>query len=323
MPEHARRARRTDQRVFTLVTGLLVALLALTLLSWTTAGDPSDERASEALEDWGADSDEKSGWGPSGGERSGPLPGMVEEPDRPSGYAALVANPLYGTGRLSPLPCPAPELDVTDQDSMEAFLHRMADCLDDAWSTQFERAGIPFTPPQRVFWDEPGASPCRTYPSQAGAFYCRASASIYIGTGDVVEKWNGTRNGAVYVSLLAHEYGHHVQGESGLLEYYHEQRQLEEDERARNSWTRRSELQANCLAGAFLGSVRVGYPLTDDDLETLITDAKATADRADGPEEERTHGSAENSARWMLTGWEEQTPGACNTWGVADLSLVE
>nr|WP_255647005.1 MULTISPECIES: neutral zinc metallopeptidase [Nocardiopsis] len=318
----AERARRTDRRVFTMVTGLLVALLALTLLSWTTVeetggGDAADASGAPSVSDGG------SGWQPSGGDRSGPLPGAAEVPDRPAGHAALVANPLYGTGRLSPRPCPAPALDVDDPESMEAFLHSVADCLDDAWETQFARAGIPFTPPRRVFWDEPGVSPCRSYPSQAGAFYCRASASIYIGVADVVDKWNGARNGVVYASLLAHEYGHHVQGESGLLEYYHEQRDLEQGHAARNGWTRRGELQANCLAGAFLGSVRVGYPLTDDDLDTLLTDAEATADREGGPESERTHGSAENSVHWMLTGWEEQTPGACNTWAVDDLSLVD
>ncbi|MFL1379408.1 MULTISPECIES: neutral zinc metallopeptidase [unclassified Nocardiopsis] len=318
----AERARRTDRRVFAMVTGLLVVLLALTLLSWTTVEDSGGSTTADGSGFPATDSDEKVGWGPSGGERSGPLP-EVELPERPTGQAALVANPLYATGRLSPRPCPAPELDVDDRESMGAFLHAVADCLDDAWGTQFARAGIPFTPPRRVFWDEPGVSPCRSYPSQAGAFYCRASTSIYIGITDVVDKWNGARNGVVYASLLAHEYGHHVQGESGLLEYYHEQRDLEQGDIARNDWTRRSELQANCLAGAFLGSVRVGYPLTDADLDTLLTDARATADREGGPERERTHGSAENSVHWTLAGWEEQTPGACNTWAVDDLSLVD
>ncbi|WP_436886011.1 neutral zinc metallopeptidase [Nocardiopsis dassonvillei] len=316
------RARRTDRRVFATVTGLLVVLLALALLSWTTV-EEAGGGAADASGPPATDSDDKSGLVPSGSERSGPLPGAVQAPERPTGHAALVANPLYGTGRLSPRPCPAPELDVDDPESMGAFLHTVADCLDDAWGTQFARAGIPFTPPRRVFWDEPGVSPCRTYPSQAGAFYCRASASIYIGVTDVVDKWNGARNGVVYASLLAHEYGHHVQGESGLLEYYHEQRELEVGSIARNGWTRRSELQANCLAGAFLGSVRVGYPLTEEDLDALLTDAEATADREGGPEKERTHGSAENSVHWTLTGWEEQTPGACNTWDVDDPSLVD
>ncbi|MFD6950708.1 metalloprotease [Nocardiopsis sp. TSRI0078] len=319
-------ARRADRRASGLVTALVVVLLALALLSWTTAGD-EEPRPDASADGTGAvpDSDDKPGQDPSGWTGDGGRTGLSErfgQRERPSGHAALVDNPLYGTGRLSPRPCPVAEPDVDEAESMEAFLNSVADCLDDAWRTQFARAGLPFAPPERVFWEEPGVSPCRSYPSRAGAFYCRASASIYIGTSDVVEKWNGATRSVVYASLLAHEYGHHVQGESGLLEYYHEQRELREDPLERNSWTRRSELQANCLAGAFLGSVRVSYPLDDGDLAALLTDAAATADREDSPPEDRTHGSADNSVRWTRKGWEEQTPGACNTWDVPDESLV-
>jgi len=320
-------ARRADRRALGLVTALVVVLLALALLSWTTVseedpgpGPVSDGGPAEAVPD--TEFDDKPGQSPSGDDADLDPSDPLRQPDRPSGHEALVANPLYETGRLSPRPCPAPELDVDETESMKEFLDAVADCLDDAWATQFARAGIPFTPPERVFWDEPGVSPCRPYPSEAGAFYCRASTSIYIGTADVVEKWNGASRAVVYASLLAHEYGHHVQGESGLLEYYHEQRQLEDHYLERNAWTRRSELQANCLSGAFLGSVQVSFPLERDDLDAVLTDARATADREDGDEEERTHGSADNSVHWTSRGWEQQTPAACNTWELDDDTLV-
>ncbi|MFJ9555682.1 neutral zinc metallopeptidase [Nocardiopsis sp. NPDC101807] len=320
-------ARRADRRALGLVTALVVVLLALAMLSWTTVSEEAPGSGAAPREGGeGAapdtDFDDKPGQSPSGDAAATGLADPFGQRESPSGYEALVANPLYGTGRLSPRPCPAPGLDVDDTESMKDFLDSVADCLDDAWATQFARAGIPFTPPERVFWDEPGVSPCRPYPSQAGAFYCRASTSIYIGTADVVEKWNGATRPVVYASLLAHEYGHHVQGESGLLEYYHEQRQLEEDPLERNAWTRRSELQANCLSGAFLASVRVSFPLDGDDFEAVLGDARATADREDGGEEERTHGSADNSVHWTSRGWEEQTPGACNTWDLDDETLV-
>ncbi|MFD0803613.1 neutral zinc metallopeptidase, partial [Streptomonospora algeriensis] len=242
---------------------------------------------------------------------------------RPSGRAALVDNPLYETGRLMPLPCPAPRLDVHEAASVQHFLDAITDCLDDAWQRQFEEAGIPFDPPQRVYWSEGGSSPCRDYPSAAGAFYCRAVKSIYIGTSDVVEKWGGNEESAVYASLLAHEYGHHVQGEAGLLEYYHDQRAKEPSRVLSNEWTRKSELQANCLGGVFLGAIEISYPLKPDDIDAVLDDAAATADRADAPEEERTHGTAENSVLWLEHGLEQQDPGACNTWAVEDESVVQ
>nr|WP_241474770.1 neutral zinc metallopeptidase [Nocardiopsis xinjiangensis] len=303
--------------MFALVTAVLVLLLALAVLSWTAvseegSGDASQEEASQELEESGdGDSPPADETGVPGVEA---LPGQGEGRDRPTGRAALVANPLYESGRLSPLPCPMPELEPEDPESMEEFLHTVADCLDQTWGTQFAEAGLGFEAPERVFWEEPGVSPCRPYPSPAGAFYCRASGSIYIGLTDVVDKWNGATQSVIYASLLAHEYAHHVQSQSGLLEYYHEQRRLEPDEAERNSWTRRSELQANCMAGAFLGAIRVSYPLTGGDLDTLLTDAAATADRPDETAEERTHGSIDNSVSWTERGWKGQGPSSCNTW---------
>ena len=310
------------------MTGLLVVLLALTLLSWTTVSHGDDPVGSEAGP---AGEDEKQHVsGPEENRIPGDraqqytaLPDLWQEREQPTGQEALVANPLYGSDRLSPLPCPVPVVNVHDPESMNGFLHEVTNCLDQAWQVQFAQVGLPFEPPERVFWEEPGTSPCRPYPSPAGAFYCRASQSIYIGTSDVVDKWNGATQSVVYASLLAHEYGHHVQGESGLLEYYHEQRRLEGEDGDPNAWTRRSELQANCLAGVFLGSVRLSYPLSDSDLEILLADAAATADRVDGEEDERTHGSAENNVLWTEKGWEEQTPGACNTWDLEGEELVQ
>ncbi|MFC3998469.1 neutral zinc metallopeptidase [Nocardiopsis sediminis] len=315
----ARRRRPAEGRV-ALYAALASLVLALASLTWVTMGADTPGGPQSA-----ADPSQAPSPGPGAGG-SGGLSGVPADEAgarRPTGEAALVDNPLYDTGRLSPLPCPAPDMNVDDPGSVDRFLNAVADCLDQAWATQFAKAGIPFQPPERIFWTEPGTSPCRDYPSAAGAFYCRANAGIYIGTSDVVEKWNGVQTSAVYASLLAHEYGHHVQGESGLLEYYHEQRRLETEVTDQNAWTRRSELQANCLAGVFLGSVRVSYPLDKAAIDRVIDDASSTADREDGPEDERTHGSAENSILWMEHGLERQSAGACNTWQVADESLVQ
>ncbi|GAB3206871.1 neutral zinc metallopeptidase [Marinactinospora thermotolerans] len=299
-------------------SAVAAAMAALVVLVWSTAtGEPPRHEAAGVAAASPAPGEPEPRTAASGEGRLSPSGGLTAV-QRPSGKAALVDNPLYATGRLAPLPCPVPVPDVDDPESMEGFLNVVADCLDKTWQTQFAKAGISFEPPSRVFWETPGTSPCRDYPSTAGAFYCRASKGIYIGTSDVVAKWNGADDSVVYASLLAHEYAHHVQGESGLLEYYHEQRRLEPDRARQNAWTRRSELQANCLAGAFLGAVSVTYPISAADREVILADAAATADREGSSAEERTHGSADNSVLWMEHGLEEQDPGACNTWEAAE-----
>ncbi|GAA4939097.1 neutral zinc metallopeptidase [Streptomonospora halophila] len=301
----------TAGRRTALYAALAALLLGLALLTVVATGGGDRFDAESAASSGRADPDLSQ------------TPAPTADTQRPTGQSALVDNPLYSTGELMPLPCPAPRLDVHDPASVEDFLNTVTDCLDDAWARQFEEAGIPFEPPKRVFWSEGGSSPCREYPSSAGAFYCRTVKSIYIGTSDVVEKWGGNEQSAVYASLLAHEYGHHVQGEAGLLEYYHDQRGKESSQLLRNEWTRKSELQANCLAGIFLGAVEVSYPLTRDDIDAVLDDAAATADRAGAPAAERTHGSAENSVLWLEHGLEQEAPGACNTWSVEDESVVQ
>lgn len=295
-----------------LYAGLAAVVVALATLTWNLATGPAPGPGPGPTAE---PSSEPSEYGPRDLARP---PTREGGPRIPVGEGILTANPLYDTDRLSSLPCPAPELDIHSPGSVADFLNAMTDCLDEAWAAQFRQAGVPYDPPRRVFWTEEGTSPCREYPSAAGAFYCRADKSIYIGTTDVVEKWNHAENNIVYASLLAHEYGHHVQGESGLLEHYHEQRRLEESAQQQNTWTRKAELQANCFAGVFLGSVSVTYPITADDRAVVLEDASETADPEDAPEEERTHGSAENGRYWLDHGMREQSPDACNTWNLPD-----
>ncbi|WP_236539022.1 neutral zinc metallopeptidase [Spiractinospora alimapuensis] len=317
----------------------MIATVAMATLVWSAVASPAPVRSQGGLEeppipDAAADVSLETGWverqdlpplddtdDDASAESDESSDSDEDDDDQPSGWAALTSNPLYETDRLAPRPCPVPDLDIDDPESMEEFLHTLTDCLDESWQTQFDRAGLEFEHPERVFWTEPGTSPCRDYPSPAGAFYCRSSSGIYMGLEDVVDKWNRETNGVVYASLLAHEYAHHVQGEAGILEYYHERRSDEEELSDRNEWTRRSELQANCLAGVFLGAIEVSYPLSEEDREVFLDDAEATADR-DGADDERTHGAPENSVLWSERGLTEQTPGACDTWS-AEQSLVE
>src|SRR5699024_9916301 len=170
----------------------------LALLSWTTVFDGATGPGSAEKGEKQHVAELEVTQSPGDREQQpAPLPDPWTELEPPTGQSALVANPLYDSGRLSPLPCPVPEVDVRDPESMDEFLHGIADCLDQAWQAQFAQVGLPFEPPERVFWSEPGTSPCRPYPSTAGAFYCRAGQSIYIGTSDVVDKWNGATQSVV------------------------------------------------------------------------------------------------------------------------------
>ncbi|UOE22134.1 neutral zinc metallopeptidase [Thermobifida halotolerans] len=229
----------------------------------------------------------------------------------------LSTNPLYLSGELRSVTCPAPELDADDPESMEFFLHEVTDCLDEAWGTHLADAGVSFDPPNRIYWYASGQSPCGTYPVEGtSAFYCYANKGLYLGVEDIVADSGHSDQAAAYTFLLGHEYGHHVQGEAGILPQYQQARGGGGENH--DEWTRRSELQANCLSGVFLGSVGSSFPIEESEREEIMQDAALRADRGDS----RTHGSAVNGQMWTSHGMDRRDPAACNTWE-AEEELVD
>ncbi|MBO2454870.1 neutral zinc metallopeptidase [Actinomadura barringtoniae] len=231
-----------------------------------------------------------------------------------SGQAAATNNKLYATGSLSPVGCRLPPIGPAPA-SMNRFMNTLSDCLDKSWSSQFAKAGISYAPPQRVFWLQSGRSPCGTYPAPgASAFYCPANNTMYVGLRNVVETSGGESldHYAVFARVIAHEYGHHVQDRSGILEYGHEQ--MEQSGTAgRTEASRRIELQAQCLAGAFLGVEAPTLPMTRDQYVAMVIDVQGRGDERQ-PVDKRDHGSGRNYAGWVIRGYQRHQLTYCNTW---------
>lgn len=250
--------------------------------------------------------------------------GSVDE-NRPvgdDGTDPLTANPLYDTGELEPSECPVPELDAGDPQSMEEFLNTQTDCLDETWEHQFERGELGFEYPVRVFWSTAGQSPCGQYPTEdTAAFYCRQNKGLYLGVTDVALKSNGLDVPEAYSRLLAHEYGHHVQGEAGIHDALGVAQATEPTPEGDDALSRRNELQADCLGAAFLGSIQDSYPIADEERANILEDAAARADKED-EDDRRTHGAPEQAVLWTEHGLDRRDPAACNTWD-ARQDLVE
>ncbi len=226
-------------------------------------------------------------------------------------------NPLYRVGELGEVTCTAPELDESDPASMEEFAHSIADCLDAAWADYFEEAGLEFSSPNRVYWHAPGHSPCGPFPSEGtAAFYCGANEGLYVGVEDIVEASAGNDEPEAYTFLLSHEYGHHVQGQSGMLAELHSAR-ARAGEDSEDELTRRNELQANCLGGVFLGASGDSLGHGRSEQQNILDDVERRSDSGGA----HTHGSQENGILWTLHGMDRLNPASCNTWA-ADEPLV-
>jgi predicted metalloprotease len=234
---------------------------------------------------------------------------------RSASRAAAVDSPLYATGALTPVGCRLPRIVAGSNLSMKAFMDRLSGCLDRVWQRQFGKADISFTRAQRVFWEQPGRSPCGSYPQPgAAAFYCAANKTMYVGLADIIETAGDepVSHYAVYARVISHEYGHHVQEEAEILAYGH--RLMDQPNlAARNEASRRIELQAQCFAGSFLGAERATLPMTEEQYRAMIADVFGRGDDRQPPER-RDHGSGRHYAGWVVSGYTKRVLSTCNTW---------
>jgi predicted metalloprotease len=255
---------------------------------------------------WLAGSGQKPGAG-SGGNRL-----------RSGSEAAALSSPLYRSGALPSVECRLPKIAEHDEPSMRRFLDTLSNCLDQAWGRQFAKAGVKgFSAPQRVFWSVPGSSPCGSYPAPgASAFYCPVNDTMYVGLSNIVDTAAGepVSHYAVYARVIAHEYGHHVQEDAGILEYGHE-RMASGAAGARTETSRRIELQAQCFAGAFLSAERRTLPMTREQYQKMVADNRARGDDESRPDT-RDHGSGRHYAGWVVRGYRKGVLSVCDTWTV-------
>jgi predicted metalloprotease len=131
----------------------------------------------------------------------------------------------------------------------------------------------------------------------------------------------GASGDAAQAYILAHEVGHHVQDELGVLDRLNEIRQT--DPAQANEASIAVELQADCFAGVWLYTLKAGTSaaeLEDNDLKEALDAAAAVGDDAIQQQttgrvnpESWTHGSAEQRFKWLKTGFDSGDPESCNT----------
>ncbi|MGQ0575046.1 MAG: neutral zinc metallopeptidase [Pseudonocardia sp.] len=114
-------------------------------------------------------------------------------------------------------------------------------------------------------------------------FYCPIDDTLYIGQDQLWEFYEGTGDGGAAFGV-AHEWGHYVQDRSGVL------RRIAADDQIGRI---RSENQADCVGGAFLGYARDRGILEADDYDDvntilpLIASAESDVFRDHGTVQER------------------------------------
>jgi uncharacterized protein len=234
----------------------------------------------------------------------------------------LLAGGGDGTGLALGGEEPATDLSAECQTGEDAA--QQEDCrivavvnsVQESWSGRLDG----YQQADTVFFSGATSTGCGSATSAVGPFYCPVDRTIYIDLDffDELRSGFGASGGPFAEAyVIAHEYGHHVQNLSGVLD------RARDGSTGPESSSVRVELMADCLAGMWAEDAErteVIEDLTQEDIEDGLSAAAAVGDdriqeqaqgRADP--ESFTHGTSEQRQRWFMIGYREGSIDACDT----------
>jgi uncharacterized protein len=201
--------------------------------------------------------------------------------------------------------------------------------IDDRWSEIFQANGQTYSGPKIVlFRNATNGGRCGMAQSAMGPFYCPPERKIFLDTGffrEVETRFHGCSGNACKFTaayIIAHEAGHHIQNLLGILPRVTAQQQQAGSKAAANALQVKVELQADCLSGVWVNHEKKKRPNFIDagDIDGALQTASAIGDdtlqrQATGRvvPDSFTHGSAAQRKQWFMTGYQQGTVQACNT----------
>ena len=154
-----------------------------------------------------------------------------------------------------------------------------------------------------------------------GPFYCPLDQRVYIDLAFYQQLRDRFRAPGDFAQayVIAHEVGHHVQNQLGIMQKMDEYRQRMTESQF-NALSVRLELQADCFAGVWAHHAQNRNLLDAGDVEEAMRAASAIGDdtiqrRTQGRivPDSFTHGTSEQRTRWFMTGMKSGQISACNT----------
>jgi hypothetical protein len=184
---------------------------------------------------------------------------------------------------------------------------------EEVWKLIFEQSGQTYREPKLVLFRGEVESACGFATAASGPFYCPGDEKIYIDLSfcDVLKDRFGAHGDFAVAYVIAHEVGHHVQKQLGILDNVQSQRERL-SEREANALTVKLELQADFLAGLWAHHAdRMMDILEDGDIEEALRAAAAVGDdniqmKSQGRvvPDDFTHGTSKQRMDWFRKGWD-------------------
>jgi uncharacterized protein len=232
-------------------------------------------------------------------------------------YRAVKYNRLYRTGRLAASKCPEPRYTPYGAGNILAYARSMEYCMSKVWSFKVRGAKYKFWRPNIVaFTGNYIRTQCGIrYQSQTAAYCSAGRGTILIPALQYSVRYreNPGYTRAYFAFTMAHEYGHHVQHMTGILDgWAYRYRYVMKTSGQRDEETRRLELQASCMGAVYLGADRAYWPIRGAFYQNLAYVMRTSGDEnSSGPND---HGSRRSHNFWTTRGYNYQSAYTCMTW---------
>jgi predicted metalloprotease len=209
-------------------------------------------------------------------------------------------------------PAPIARFLPADPAAISPFLDNVLASVDDYWHETLAAEARP-APSVRHDWIVPGGrlnTACGVQAGDDAAFYCPTDDTIYVGQVFAGALYNGVVAGLpgekagfghaagdfAVAYVIAHEYAHNVQQESGVL--------------AGRTRALPTELNADCLAGTWAGWAYGKGRLDSGDVQEALDAALAVGDFDYlSPQH---HGTPQERRDALLTGMNSGSPSGCD-----------
>jgi predicted metalloprotease len=203
--------------------------------------------------------------------------------------------------------------DMGLSDDYPKFASTVLGSANDVWTQVFAKNGKTYNPPKLVLFRSATQSGCGVATSDVGPHYCPNDATIYLDEtffDQLTSRFKAKGGDVAEAYVIAHEVGHHVQRELGILDKGTEDGQA----------SIKVELQADCFAGIWANSVSHLNVFEPGEVNEALDAAAAVGDdriqktiNGQVNPETWTHGSSAQRVEWFNRGYESGEPAQCDT----------
>ncbi|MBK9254310.1 MAG: zinc metallopeptidase [Saprospiraceae bacterium] len=193
---------------------------------------------------------------------------------------------------------------------MGQFVKTVFADTEDVWNKLFQAAGKKYREPKLVLFNDQVRSACGGATSSSGPFYCPGDETVYMDLTffELLRQKFGAKGGDFAIAyVIAHEVGHHVQHQQGILSKVQQMRSRVSQVEG-NKIQVPVELQADFFAGVWAHHIQ--KYLEEGDIEEALNAAAVVGNdymqkRMQGHTnpETYTHGTSEQRMYWFSRGF--------------------